>query len=267
MARQGEVPAGAARQGGVPAGAARQGGVPAGAARQGGVPAGAARQGGVPAGAARQGEALTAVGRQEEAAAGAVPGGAVGQGEVRSGAVGQRAAGAVGRAREGPREKPGGDRRAAVRAGARSGQRVGRAGPCPAGIRRARSSAPRVPGEAPLRAWSTDLTGIARASFRLILISRKLGRVRREAVAAVVSGSLAAELPCRQVVDRWRQRIYTAASRQDIIGEVGMSGGFCHIVLRLVETGYQATVQRCTDEHLTGSIPLRGQHIDKTDGV
>jgi len=46
-----------------------------------------------------------------------------------------------------------------------------------------------------------------------------------------------------------------------------MSGGFCHIVLRLVETGYRATVQRCTDEYLNGSFPPGGQPIDKTEGV
>jgi hypothetical protein len=46
-----------------------------------------------------------------------------------------------------------------------------------------------------------------------------------------------------------------------------MSGGFCHIVLRLVETGYEPTVQRCTDEYLIESSPPGGQPIDKTDGT
>ena len=46
-----------------------------------------------------------------------------------------------------------------------------------------------------------------------------------------------------------------------------MSGGFCHIVLRLVETDYGATVQSCTDEYLTGSFPPGGQPIDKTEGA
>ncbi len=151
-------------------------------ARQREVPAGAARQGeAAPGAVARQGEAAPgAVARQGEAAAGAV-----GRGEVPSGAAGREAAGAAGRAweEEEPREKRGGDRRAAVHAGVRTGQRVGLAVPGPAGIRRARSSGPRVPGESPSRAWSTDLTGIARTSFRLLLGSCKLGRVRREAFA------------------------------------------------------------------------------------
>ena len=63
------------------------------------------------------------------------------------------------------------------------------------------------------------------------------------------------------------QRINGDASRQDSIGEVGMSGGFCHIVLRLVESGYRATVQRCTDESPPDKSPPGGQPIDKTDGV
>ncbi len=46
-----------------------------------------------------------------------------------------------------------------------------------------------------------------------------------------------------------------------------MSGGFCHIVLRLVETGYRATVQRCTDESLIGSYQPGGQPVDKAEGV
>ncbi len=46
------------------------------------------------------------------------------------------------------------------------------------------------------------------------------------------------------------------------LDEVGMSGGYCHIVLRLVETGLQATVQRCTDASLTGSSPPGGQPIE-----
>jgi hypothetical protein len=45
------------------------------------------------------------------------------------------------------------------------------------------------------------------------------------------------------------------------IAQVGMSGGFCHIVLRLVETGNWATVQRCTDESPTGSSPPGEHHI------
>ena len=44
-----------------------------------------------------------------------------------------------------------------------------------------------------------------------------------------------------------RQHSGTGAGRVSI-AQVGMSGGFCHIVLQLVETGYWATVQRCTDE-------------------
>jgi hypothetical protein len=120
------------------------------------------------------------VAQQGEAAAGAV-----GRGEVPTGAAGRGAAGAAGRAweEEEPREKRDGDRRAAVHAGARSGQRVGLAVPGPAGIRRARSSGPRVPGESPSRAWSTDLTGTGWTSSRLLLGSCKLGRVRREAFA------------------------------------------------------------------------------------
>jgi hypothetical protein len=46
-----------------------------------------------------------------------------------------------------------------------------------------------------------------------------------------------------------------------------MSGGFCHIVLRLVETGYEPTVQRCTDAYLIGSSPPGGQPIDETEGA
>ncbi len=46
-----------------------------------------------------------------------------------------------------------------------------------------------------------------------------------------------------------------------------MSGGFCHIVLQLVETGYEPTVQRCTDEYLFGLSPPSGQPIDKTEGA
>lgn len=46
-----------------------------------------------------------------------------------------------------------------------------------------------------------------------------------------------------------------------------MSGGFCHIVLRLVETGHRATVQRCTDGYPIGLFPPDGQPIDKAEGV
>jgi len=58
-----------------------------------------------------------------------------------------------------------------------------------------------------------------------------------------------------------------APDRRVSIGQVGMSGGICHIVLRLVETGYRATVQRCTDASSTGSLPPGDQRIDKTDGA
>ncbi|SPM39699.1 Mycobacterium numidiamassiliense ORFan, partial [Mycobacterium numidiamassiliense] len=50
------------------------------------------------------------------------------------------------------------------------------------------------------------------------------------------------------------QRIYAAASSQVRLAEVGMSAGFCHIVLRLVETWYTPTVQRRTDDSLLGSV-------------
>jgi hypothetical protein len=48
--------------------------------------------------------------------------------------------------------------------------------------------------------------------------------------------------------------IYAAAHSQVRLGEVGMSAGFCHIVLRLVETWYTPTVQRRTDDSLRGSF-------------
>jgi len=56
-----------------------------------------------------------------------------------------------------------------------------------------------------------------------------------------------------------------AAAGQVSIREVGMSGGLCHIVLRLVETDRTAPVQRCTDATLTGPSPPGGQPIDKTE--
>jgi hypothetical protein len=50
------------------------------------------------------------------------------------------------------------------------------------------------------------------------------------------------------------QRIYAPASSQVRLVKIGMSGGFRHIVLRLVETWYTPTVQRRTDVFLLGSV-------------
>src|ERR1700747_1522969 len=74
---------------------------------------------------------------------------------------------------------------------------------------------------------------------------RRAGRPPRNRMSATKRWPAAANLRRRQLAAR--------------LNEVGMSGGYFHIVLRLVETGSRPTVQRCTDESLTRSFPPGGQ--------
>ena len=140
------------------------------------------------------------------------PAGAVGQRDLPADVAGRGAARAdvAGRAWEKPEGKPRaalpGDRWTGDRAGVLPGRRAGWAADGPAGIRRARSWAPRIPGDQPSRVWPTagaadrraprsnrqrrtltsissaSITGMrdqwgcsARTSFRLSLGLRKLG--------------------------------------------------------------------------------------------
>lgn len=57
-------------------------------------------------------------------------------------------------------------------------------------------------------------------------------------VCAVVGGWTGSRSAFVRVTAGGPQRIYVAATCRATLAEVGMSGGFCHIVLRLVETGY-----------------------------
>ncbi len=89
------------------------------------------------------------------------------------------------------------------------------------------------------------------------------------AVRKRVSRSLWPDCHCRNGPLRCGPVVATvqvrAVAGQVSIREVGMSGGLCHIVLRLVETDRTAAVQRCTDKTLTGPLPPGGQPIDKTE--
>jgi hypothetical protein len=68
-------------------------------------------------------------------------------------------------------------------------------------------------------------------------------------------------------VSRRLRRRSRGAGGQVSIREVGMSGGFCHIVLRLVESGYRAPFSAARTNPQTGSSPLDGQPVDKTGVV
>ncbi len=105
----------------------------------------AAQQQQLAAATVREGEPAGA-GKQEE-----LPAGGAGRGEAPVGATGR----AWEKPGEKPRAAPSVGRWTAGRAGVQRGRRAGWAADGPAGIRRARSWAPRMPGDRPSRLWPT----------------------------------------------------------------------------------------------------------------
>lgn len=137
--------------------------------------------------------------------------------------------------------------------------------------------------------------GRSGGAFKLLLVSRKLGTLIRasDGGAGGVSGPVhhshskparASELvrptnepaSSRQVasgetghgaaVDRRLLCRSQMPGGQVSIREVGMSGGFCHIVLRLVETGYRAPFSAARTNPVTGSPPLTDSLSTRPEG-